>query len=192
MGRGNVEGITLSWTKENPLNRYAELRSIKNLFKEAVHHYFEVVHNVVVPPDTKFMISDSWFVHSTDSGNFDSPAVVTNIHNHPFSAINGIFYMDDSDHGTMIYSEDRKPHWPFMFLDRNPDGKDRESYPIKSEKGTLILFPAETRHANIITKGAKDRNALVFNVWPIGTLSERNTTRLDMVDILSEFMGDDS
>jgi len=190
-GNGNVLGITLSWTQHNPLNRYVELKSIKNLFKEAILHYFEDLHKLVIPAGTKFMISDSWFVNVRDPG-IKTPAVVTNVHNHPFSVISGIFYLDDSDHGTMIYSDVKKPHWPFGWNQKGNIHTDLDTHPLKSEKGMLILFPAETRHATIITKDAKDRNALVFNVWPVGTLSERNTTRLDMVDALTEFMEEDS
>ena len=161
------------------------------MFKEAIHHYFEELYNVEILSETKFMISDSWFVNVSDPG-INTPAVVTNVHNHPFSAVSGIFYMDNSDHGTMIYSDVKKPHWPFMFKERRFDMLEMDSHPLKSEKGTLILFPAETKHSTIITKDAKDRNALVFNVWPVGTMSERNTTRLDVVDVLAEFMGDNS
>ena len=149
----NPGGISLSWLKENPLVTYSELEPIKKLFTESIYHYFEQVHNLIIPSETEFEISDSWFVNVSDPG-IKQPYVPTRVHNHPFSICSGIFYMDDSEHGTMIYSDLKKPHWPFMWEEGENLNSDLSTHLVKSEKGTLILFPAETKHSSTIVKGA--------------------------------------
>jgi len=177
IGGGTFHGAEIGWVKENPLNERPELAFAKNLFLEAICHYFTVVHDTEIPQGVDFKISDSWFLTARDLG-MDQPHFYTAIHNHAFSICSGVFYMDDSEHGTTMFSDFRKPpHWPFVWGGKNSK-QNVDSKLIKSEKGTLILFPAETDHSSTIVRGAKDRRTLIFNVWPQGKISDQDNARL--------------
>jgi hypothetical protein len=193
VGKNSFYGLEISWVKENILHNHLELDFLKKLFLEAVHHYFDTVHNVEIPALTKFMISDSWFVTARDHG-IDEPYFPTAIHNHAFSICSGVFYIDDSDHGTLMYSDPIKPpHWPFVWGGKNAKYKsdltkqEVDEKLIKSEKGTLILFPGETKHSSTVVRGAPDRRAIAFNVWPVGEVSDQENARLSTeADTLSD------
>lgn len=180
-GTYDFPGVTASWYKENPLSSYAELEPIKKLFIEASYHYFENVYGVKIPHHTDLTISDSWFVTAEDPG-IDRPYILTGIHNHPFSMCSGIFYMDDSEHGTTFFSNVKKPHWPFMWEKNEDSNYDPETFFVKAEKGTLLLFPSDITHSATILKGAQKRHAVAFNIWPMGNLSEQENANLNTGD----------
>ena len=96
------------------------------------------------------------------------------VHNHTFSLLSGLLYLDDSKTVTEFYYKSE-------FLKRNENlffTQENKKIQIKPEKGKLIIWPSYIQHKATVHKEIEQRYTLAFNSFINGVASSIKTSSL--------------
>lgn len=139
-----------------------ELNSIKNFIEASLNTYLKNVYNPKT--DCKLEITQSWV-------NYTNPGEYHHRHDHPNSAVSGVFYIDvDNDVDSIFFFNREYRQLQISPSEYNVFNSDSWQLPIKT--GELILFPSSLPHMVTITKSNKVRISLAFNTFLRGNIGD--------------------
>ena len=122
----------------------------------------------------EFKITTSWANKTIKDTNH-------HVHSHQNSVISGVFYLNDSNSGTIFGTDN---HWSvvpekFNFRLNNRWIQDENRmmifYETKCVPGDLILFPSTLKHCTNLHLSAIERYSISFNSFPCGKIGEHES-----------------
>ena len=126
----------------------------------------------------EFKITECW---ATKTGRFQKH----HIHTHPNSIISGIIYLTDHiEAGTQFFIPSPW-HWTDPFIKIGKEGKNTDNIAtITPEKGKIIFFPSNLKHATLPNLTSTTRYSISFNTFISGTLGRPSSLlKLDAVSV---------
>lgn len=187
-GEVPVRNFEILWLSHNIVARQDEFKSLRETFLELAYHYLSEVYQYEVPDEFELAICDSWILHLRGDETMPPEREYEPFrrHNHSFAMLSGILYLDDSDNGLKIDEPDStdSPFFPIIF-DKKPD---RNNYAggkyFECRRGKVIMLPGKVFHELVQNNNEHDfRRSLIFNLWPTGVVSRRDSGLLLSEDI---------
>ena len=146
------------------LQRHPELENTVKWF----HKCCNAVKDHYGMPTERLKITECWVNAATDKGMMHKK------HKHFLTVISGIFYVSESNSGTIFYDRDWFVYDNLM-MGMKPEMSERRGKivpPVKTEfpnsPGTLIIFPAGVLHGVKPHKGDTPRYTISFNTFMDG------------------------
>ena len=118
--------------------------------------------------DTDVQITTSWFTKTLRGGH-----CVEHAHcNSWFSAV--VYFGDyDEDSSPLVFSVDPPQ---IMVESITPNFLNSYNLTVKAEKNKIVIFPSNLRHRVVTHQSDVPRYSLSFNIMPIGTVGEGDST----------------
>jgi len=175
------ENFKINFLTENLLQLNSKFHSIRDAVLECANHYLTQVWGFEIG-GTQLVISDSWFIHSRGENEMR----VFKKHNHSWSLLTAVLYLDDTDNGLMltpIGGGAPKMWYPFLYQPREDNEFNSDEFFFRPEAGDLLIMPAKMEHAIVKSDNPNDvRNSIAINIWPHGEPSIAHSARLNTND----------
>lgn len=185
-GDNPIRNFEILWLSNNPVARLDEFKSLRETFLELSYHYLSEVYQFDVPDEFELAICDSWFLHLRGDETMDGDFQPFRRHNHSFAMLSGVLYLDDSSNGLKVDEPDGtdSPFFPIIF-DKKPERTNFSGGKyFECRRGKIIMFPGKVFHELVQSNNENDfRRSLVFNVWPTGVVSRRDSGLLLTEDL---------
>jgi uncharacterized protein (TIGR02466 family) len=126
----------------------------------------------------EFKITECW---ATKTGKFQKH----HIHTHPNSIISGILYLTDHAEASTQFFIPSPWHWTDSFIKIGKEGKNTDNIAtVSPEKGKIIFFPSNLKHATLPNLTSTTRYSIAFNTFISGTLGRPSSLlKLDAVSV---------
>lgn len=171
------ENFLILHLQKNILKNCPELRSIGQSILHIANHYVRYAYGINLPQHSYLDFSDSWMIKlqgRDDGGDFRK-------HNHAFSWLTGVCYLDDSDcgfalhNGETIGSSFDNDNYPFIFPPEITEptlfNQNTKTYEVK--KGRVLIFNSRMHHSLFDHSSPEDvRYSFAFNIWPYGSVND--------------------
>ena len=161
---------------KNILKNSHELRGIGQAILQIAYVFCRDAYGLSFEKETYLDFCDSWMIKVSgqqNGGHFRT-------HNHAFSWLTGICYLDDSDCGLSLLkgnfaSTFEEDNYPFVWDEevKNKTHFTQDQVDINVEKGKVVIFNSRMLHSlNDNTSKPNDvRYSLAFNIWPYGIVN---------------------
>lgn len=172
------DDFRILWVGLNLL-RQEEMKPIGDAICAAATHYAQEVMGFEMNDNRCYLdVSDSWMIDLTASTNY--PWNNHRKHNHSFAWLTGVFYLDDSDNGTVLHATDERDnmYMPFMWP-RKETQHNMNHWDCFAERGKMILFPSQVYHSIMNNQDGSIRTCIAFNIWPYGEINANNASMLN-------------
>jgi uncharacterized protein (TIGR02466 family) len=141
-----------------------ELSSIRHFIQTSLNTHLEHIYDPKT--ECRLEITQSWV-------NYTQPGEYHHRHDHPNSALSGVFYIDVEDDVDSIFFFNRE----YRQLQISPKAhnvfnSDSWSFPVKT--GELVIFPSSLPHMVTVTKSSRSRISLAFNTFFKGDIGDIN------------------
>lgn len=154
--------IAYGWiTEDTYVLERPELAPLKDYITSHINNF---LHNdLQVQDDLEFYITNSWVtIHNKDD--------YAPLHDHTNSLFSGTFYIDipkDDDSIFELLTKDPYRNFPHIIQPRIKDYNlfNCNSWRIKPETGTLILFPSSLKHSTTVMSSNNKRYCIAFNIF---------------------------
>jgi len=169
---------------KNILKNCHELRSIGRSILEIAYVFCRDAYGLSLNEQTYLDFCDSWMIKLTgsqDGGEF-------RVHNHAFSWLTGICYLDDSECGLSLRKDNfvssfEDDNYPFVW-DKEIKNKSfftEDQVDINVEKGKVVIFNSRMTHGlnDSTTKPNDVRYSFAFNIWPYGIVNNVGGAQLE-------------
>lgn len=141
-----------------------ELTAIREFIQKSLDGYLDNIHNPKT--DCKLEITQSWV-------NYTQPGEYHHRHDHPNSALSGVFYIDVENEVDSIFFFNREyRQLQISPKEHNIFNSDSWSFPVKT--GELVIFPSSLPHMVTVTKSSRPRISLAFNTFLKGDIGDIN------------------
>lgn len=161
-----AEGSSQISLRLDVLDEFPEIRNI--LLKK----FDEYIKNIY-PDQSNYQITTSWSTRCLEKiGNYSS------IHNHKNSMYSGVLYFFNcKDSGYFRLHNPTSIHGGFdLGANKIPNEFSAPTFMIKPQKNDLVFFPSHILHMITPYYGKGNRYSLAFNIVPIGTFGDKDST----------------
>ena len=138
--------------------------SIKNLIMEK---FYDFKNSVLQMNSTDFKISSSW-------GTKIEPKGRSTVHNHRNSFYSGILYWEKFE-GARLELEDLHKQG-MMVIPDEWNSFNYQHFHLNTTENTLFFFPSEIYHRITTNTSQNTRYSLAFNIMPVGTIGQGDST----------------
>jgi hypothetical protein len=170
--------------QKNILKNCKELQSIGDTILQLANHFVFHAGGVTLPENSYLDFSDSWMIRL--QGREDGE--MFRKHNHAFSWLTGVCYLDDSDCNIMLHNGEQigttfeSDNYPFIFpedqMHETPYNKDSQVFDIK--RGRVLIFNSRMSHSLNDRSSTDDtRFSFAFNIWPYGMVNPEGGAMLE-------------
>lgn len=170
------ESFQIIHLQKNILKNCPDLLSIGDSILRVANHFVHEAWGYTLPENVALDFSDSWMIRLCGDREKEGPF---RQHNHAFSMLTGILYLDDSENGVIVsnhpvgssFTEDI---YPFVFPDNLKKNTmfNEEQKVFDVKKGRVLIFNSKHNHQLIRSDNESDtRHSIAFNIWPYGNLS---------------------
>jgi uncharacterized protein (TIGR02466 family) len=141
-----------------------ELFGIRQFIQTSLNNYLEHIYDPKT--ECRLEITQSWV-------NYTQPGEYHHRHDHPNSALSGVFYIDvDSDSDSIFFFNREYRHLQISPKAHNVFNSDSWSFSVA--KGELIIFPSSLPHMVTVTRSTRTRISLAFNTFFTGNIGDVN------------------
>lgn len=154
-----------------------EFSDVSEAIINCAKHYLKYGLEQDTPDDMDMGICDSWMVRVQGGMNQDFRH-----HNHAFSMLTGVLFLNDSQNGFNLEDPDYKPLGTNVF-NWNQTANARQTY-FECKRGRLLIFPSSQCHSlHSGTDENDERFSIAFNLWPKGLVNDDTTSTLAVGDV---------
>lgn len=171
------ENFNILHLNKNILKNCSDFDSISHSILDIANHFVRNAYGITLPKGCYLDFCDSWIIRLRGRGEEGSNF---RKHNHSFSWLTGVCYLDDSDcdlglhNGGAIGTTFDHDNYPFIFMPDaiEPTLFNSNDISERIEKGKVVIFNSRMDHS-LFDNGPLDdtRFSIAFNIWPYGKLS---------------------
>jgi len=158
---------------KNILKNCHDLRGIGQAILDIAYSLCRDAYGVSFEKETYLDFCDSWMIKLLG----DEKGGIFRTHNHAFSWLTGICYLDDSECDLVLHNPNtfQEDNYPFVWEKKveNETHFTNEQINIKIEKGKVVIFNSRIMHSlnNYTNKTNDIRYSFAFNIWPYGIVN---------------------